>query len=138
MLKVVIDTNLWVSALLTHGKPRELINHFEGGRFIAIYPQWLILELRKIPSKQKLAAITQADIENLVTLIKKISVLVEPEHVPSVSRDPKDDVFLACAAAAKADFLVTGNKKDLLHLGAYGGTRIVTAAQFLQILIQHT
>jgi predicted nucleic acid-binding protein len=45
--------------------------------------------------------------------------------------DPGDDMFLECAALAKADRLVSGDK-DLLTLGAYKGTRIVTASEYLK------
>ena len=48
-----------------------------------------------------------------------------------VCRDPNDDIFLECAALAKADFLVAGDK-DLLTLGAYKGTRIVTPSEYLR------
>ena len=48
-----------------------------------------------------------------------------------VCRDPHDDMFLECAVLAKADLLVAGDK-DLLTLGAYKGTRIVTPSEYLR------
>ena len=48
-------------------------------------------------------------------------------------RDPKDDMFLACAAACSADFLVTGDD-DLLSIGEYQNTKIVTPSQFVEAL----
>jgi predicted nucleic acid-binding protein len=53
--------------------------------------------------------------------------------VAAVSRDPKDDVFLATAKAGHATYLVTEDN-DLLVLGSYEGTRIVDAATFLRLL----
>ena len=60
---------------------------------------------------------------------------VEIGEVPPISRDPKDDVFLATAAVAGADFLVSEDN-DLLVLGTYGDVRIVTASVFLDLLEQ--
>ncbi len=51
----------------------------------------------------------------------------------SVCRDPDDDKFIACALAARAEFLVTEDQ-DLLALDGYEGLRIVTPAQFLEAL----
>ena len=56
------------------------------------------------------------------------------EQVAAISRDPKDDIFLACAAASCADFLVSGDE-DLLFLAEHHGTKIVTPSEFLQILL---
>jgi putative PIN family toxin of toxin-antitoxin system len=56
-------------------------------------------------------------------------------QVPPVSRDPKDDLFLATARAAQADYLVSEDQ-DLLVLGSHGGTRIVDTATFLRALAQ--
>lgn len=55
------------------------------------------------------------------------------EELERISRDPKDDIFLVCAATANCDFLVTGDK-DLLVLKAHKRTKIVTPAKFLSIL----
>lgn len=135
MLKALIDTNVWVSALIRAGNPKELLDAWLiESLFIVVYPQWLIDELRKIPSKPRLVTrIHPDDMQNLITHIEEDGFLVEPEHVPTVSRDPKDDVFLACAEAAQADFLITGDD-DLLCLQKYRDTQIVTPAKFLQIL----
>ncbi len=59
--------------------------------------------------------------------------IVEVRAIPAVARDPKDDVFLATAAAAHADYLVSEDN-DLLVLGEYDGVRIVDAATFLAII----
>lgn len=134
MLTVVIDSNVWVSALLVPGNPRLLINRFENGSFTIIYPRGLIDELQAVLLKPRLATrIRSNDLENLLQLIEQSGFLIEPESIPSVSRDPKDDIFLACAVASHADFLVTGDK-DLLCIGEYHGTRIVTPKEFLEIL----
>ncbi|HLJ68343.1 MAG TPA: putative toxin-antitoxin system toxin component, PIN family [Chloroflexota bacterium] len=59
--------------------------------------------------------------------------LVEPAHIEPVCRDPKDDVFLATAKAADADYLVSEDK-DLLDLSPYEATRIITGRMFVEVL----
>jgi uncharacterized protein len=133
--KAVVDTNVFVSALIQAGTPKNLVEAWLlEGLFVVVYPQWLIHELRRIPSKRRLSTrIQPADLQNLISLIEEDGFLVEPEHVPRISRDAKDDVFLACALAAQAEFLVTGDR-DLLCLGEYKGVRILSPAQFLKLL----
>lgn len=51
-----------------------------------------------------------------------------------VPDDPEDDVVVATAVAARADYLVTGDRRHLLPLGSYQGIRVVTPRQFLDLL----
>lgn len=69
----------------------------------------------------------------MVDLLERKGVLTELEQFPPVSRDPKDDVFLACAAFSDSDYLVSGDL-DLLDLQTHGRTRIIRPAEFLSIL----
>ncbi|HEY9867580.1 MAG TPA: hypothetical protein V6D08_00110 [Candidatus Obscuribacterales bacterium] len=66
MIKAVIDSNVWIRALLTPGPARELIGYFEREAFLCFYPDQLIRELQRVPNKRKLARIR---IETLVALI---------------------------------------------------------------------
>jgi putative PIN family toxin of toxin-antitoxin system len=137
VLKAVIDSNVFISALLTStGKPRQLVNFLENSAFALFHPKQLIVELRNAPFKPKLAdRVTPEQVGKLVDLLERKAILTEPEHIAPVSRDPKDDVFVACAAACSADFLVTGDD-DLLSINEYRGTKIVSPAQFLYILVR--
>ena len=60
-------------------------------------------------------------------------VITDLPPVAGVVRDPNDDMVIACALAGGADYVVTRDK-DLLSLGAYGGIRMVTPRQFLDLL----
>ncbi len=138
MLKVVIDSNIWISLLLVaQGKSRELIKQFDSGAFVVSYPAWLVDEIRKTASKPRLAMrIRPEDLVNIILLIEQQGILIEPALVVPVSRDPKDDVFLACAHASRSDYLISGDE-DLLVLDEYHGTKVVTVSQFLEILSDH-
>jgi len=134
-VKAVLDTNIWISALIAAGAPKKLVEAWLAeGSFILVYPRWLIDELQNVKSKPRLAArIHPADLQNLIALIEEDGFLVDPQHISAASRDPKDDVFLACAHASEAEYLVTGDN-DLLCLSEHHGTKIVTPRQFLDFL----
>ncbi len=134
-VKAVVDSNIWISALITAGNAKKLVEAWlSEWLFVVVYPQALITELKNVPSKARLAQrIHLEDLGNLIALIEEDGLLIDLLDAPAVSRDPTDDVFLACALAANADYLVTGDK-DLLCLKQKGSTRIVTAAEFLKVL----
>ncbi len=60
------------------------------------------------------------------------SIAVRLIHTTKVCRDPKDNKFLECAALAKADYLIAGDK-DLLVLGSYAGTRIIIPLEYISL-----
>lgn len=134
MLKAVIDTNVWVSALLGTGVPKKLKDRLAQENFQAICSAQLVDELIDVLARPKFAGkITDIDAAELIRLLRTAALFVEPEPISQTSRDPKDDVFLACAVAGGADYLVTGDD-DLLVLLEIGATKIVTARQFLEAL----
>ena len=135
MLKVVIDTSVWISSLLANGNSRRIREKFEGGQFQLCVAEQLLEECRGVLGRPKFSRqISPMQAARLLELIEHTAAFVQlPSPIPAVSRDPKDDPFLACAAAAECDYLVTGDE-DLLVLKQHGRTRIVSPAQFLQAM----
>lgn len=134
MLKAVIDTNVWVSSLLGTGVPKKLKDHLAQEKFQAICSAQLVDELIDVLARPKFVGkITDIDAAELVRLLRTAALFVEPEPIAETSRDPKDDVFLACAVAGGADYLVTGDD-DLLVIAEVGVTKIVRPRQFLDVL----
>lgn len=134
MLKVVVDTNVWVSAVLGTGVPKKLKDRMAKQDFQPICSTQLVDELIDVLARPKFSGkVTDIDAAELVRLLRKVALFVEPEPICEASRDPKDDVFLACAVTGGADYLVTGDD-DLLALVEIGATKIVTPRQFLQVL----
>jgi uncharacterized protein len=114
-LRLVIDTNVLVSALFSSTSlPAHLITLWRQGLFDLL---------------------TSADqLEELIRVargLRDLAILVKSLPVVTVSPDPYDNYLLATAAAGAADFLVTGDKRDILPLGRYAGAKIVTVRQFL-------
>lgn len=136
MHKAVVDANVFVSALLKPGKPREVIEHLKADRFQLVYPEQLILELERAGAKPKLN-IAQDEVTDLIRLITSKGVLVEPSAIMPVCRDPADDVYLACATLSGVKFIVTGDE-DLLSLGEHAGAKIIRPAEFLNLIASST
>lgn len=137
LVKAVVDTNIWISALLNPaGAPRQIAERFEAEQFAIICSIELIAELANVMCRPKFASKINSDqAKRFIALLQRKTVLVQLQDVPSVSRDPKDDVFLACAAVSDSDYLVSGDL-DLLDLQTHGRTHIVCPAEFLEILEQ--
>jgi putative PIN family toxin of toxin-antitoxin system len=136
LLKAVIDTNLWIGSLIGTGPPKKIKDCLQAQMFQAVYAVELFDELLDVLARPKFALKIQAtEASKLLQLIEEVAIFVKLDTIPSISCDPKDDMFLACAAISNSDYLVSGDP-DLLDLIEYGKTKIVNPAQFLQILTQ--
>ena len=82
--------------------------------------------------RAKFPALTDTVVEQVIDLLSAAET-VNPSDIPAVSRDPKDDIFLACAKAADAHYLVSEDQ-DLLTLDPYDDVRIVNALDFLNAI----
>ena len=132
----VIESNMFLRALINpHSRCGRLLDDFVDDYELVLSPAIIreVLEVLHRPRlRDKLPQITQLDIARIIALFEGARV-VEPQDVPSVSRDPADDKFLACAKAAEAEYLVTEDK-DLLVLEVYEGSRICQPAEFIKLL----
>ena len=135
--RLVIDTNVVVSALLWGGKPLELLALAEQGEVRLYASPPLLAELEKTIGKPKLARVLAASgrsaAEHVADYRRLVILMRRALPAGAWSRDPDDDRVIACALAAGADFLVTGDE-DLLTLGAVEGVRIITPAALLDML----
>jgi putative PIN family toxin of toxin-antitoxin system len=136
MIKAVLDTNVFLRALINpHSRCGQLLDEFADDYELVLSPA-IVREVLEVLHRPRLRAkfphIAQLDIARIIGLFEQAQV-VEPQDVPSVSRDPQDDKFLACVRSAEADYLVTEDK-DLLVLEEYEGTRICQPAEFIALL----
>ena len=136
MIKAVFDTNIFLRALINpYSRCGRLLDEFADDYELVLSPA-VIREVLEVLHRPRLRAkfphIAQLDIARLISLFEQ-ALVVEPQDVPPVSRDPGDDKFLACARSAGAKYLVTEDK-DLLVLEAYEGTRICQPAEFMELL----
>jgi hypothetical protein len=129
-MRLVLDTNVVVSALLWDGPPRRLlrIGRAAGVTFFTSAP--LLAELTDILSRPKFERKITASllsIDQLVDLYAEMVAVVRPISIPRLASDPDDDVVIGTAIAAKADFVVTGDR-TLLSVMEYEGGRIISVS----------
>jgi putative PIN family toxin of toxin-antitoxin system len=136
-MRAVFDTNLFVSYLLSHRPPiATLLDvHLAQDNFMLLTAPPLLLELERVLDYPKLKRYyAEEEKKRFLALLGAVSKIVAlPEAIPSISRDPDDDWVIACAVVGKADFIVSGDK-DLLELDQIDEIKILTPAQFLEIL----
>ena len=135
-MRVILDTNLFVSALLTGGTPpQELCEHWRQGRFALVSCEPQLKELRAMLGRPFFQArIKRSQAGSMVNDIRRLALMYDPIPAPEVSTDPRDDYLLALVEVSRADFLVTGDKGHLLRLGHHGSARILTARDLVALL----
>ncbi|MEA5535527.1 putative toxin-antitoxin system toxin component, PIN family [Crocosphaera sp. XPORK-15E] len=135
MLKVVLDTSVFVSAILSKNRetsPSIILEKWQQRSFnLVISPQLqeeLIIVLLRKGIKSEL-------IENLVMIIETLALKIEGVYEATIldKIDPNDNMFLAASYEAKADYLVSLDN-HLLSLKFYHGTQILTPSLFLKVL----
>ncbi len=135
--RLVLDTNVVVSAILWGGRPGELLALAGEGEVRLYTSRVLLEELRVTLQRPKLAtmvAATSLTIANMLADYRRLTTLARPGPLESAwSRDPDDDHVIACALAAKADYLVTGDD-DLLVLGQVEGVAVLMPSALLTAL----
>lgn len=140
MFRVVFDTVIFVRALLNpHSFSGRLIFEYFKDYHSFLSPS-LIEEILSVLGREEIIKrfhLKEVDYPKaFARLLKAISraEIIKIDEMPSVSRDPQDDKFLATAKKAQADYLVSADK-DLLDLKEYEGIKMIDAETFLNILV---
>ena len=130
-MRVLLDTNVLVSAILFGGVPRQLLEAALAGKLDLVTSQPLLAELEtvltgKFEFPTSMTASIRAELEAL-------SEVVEPVPIERVTRTVADDVVLATAVAGAAEVIVTGDK-ELLGIGSYEAIPIQSPRDFADML----
>jgi uncharacterized protein len=131
-VRVVLDTNVLVSALLFTGTSSELVPLWQKGVITALLSRVILDEYLRGLSYPKFQ-LSEDEIKGLIQeeLLPYVEVVNPRSRLRVVKRDPSDDKFLECAVTGKAEVIISADK-DLLSLGRYRRIRIQTPAQFLE------
>lgn len=138
-MRVVLDTNLWISYLLTRNERstiRQVVQAALAGKVDLIVPEELIAELRTSADYPHLTQrIAPDELNDVVRQIRRVAHIPSPlsQELKQYSRDRKDDYLVAYGLIYEADYLVTGDR-DLLTLGRIERLQMVTPATFRRIL----
>lgn len=131
---VVVDTNVLLSALHSGGPPADILDAWQARRFDLVTSREQIEEFKRAAGYAKLRdLLPRRAVGRVVNQLRKAEILLERLRRAGDSPDPGDDYLLAMAAAAGAQYLVTGDKA-LLRLKRIAATRIVSPRRFAAIL----
>lgn len=135
-MRVVLDTNILISGLLTLASPpRTLLIAWRSGKFRLLTCERQFDEFRRVTRLEKLRErLRPHEAGRLVNEMRTYAEFRADLPFVDLSADPDDNYLLALAKVGGADFVVTGDKADLLSLQRFGTTRIVTARQLLDSL----
>jgi putative PIN family toxin of toxin-antitoxin system len=129
-MRLVLDTNAVIAALLWHGPPRQLLEAAIDGRLGLATNQVLLDELKEALAYPKFAQRVAQQGTTIAQLVDQYTALANLAPAASISptmiADPDDDAVLACGLAARADLVVSGDHA-LLNLKHYHGIAIVSA-----------
>ena len=131
MLKVVADTNIYISAYNYHGKPEEVLVLAQLGLFDLFVSPEILAEFKKV---NLLKMRWQEDkIKQTIFHIGSYSHLVYPTvELNIIKEDPADNRILECAFFIEADFIVTGDERHMLKLKEFHGIKIIRPSDFLK------
>ena len=134
-VRVVVDTNVFVSALYFGGTPRRIYNLIERGDLKPCFTQDTWIELTETLMHVKFAterARLSFSMDNLVALLQDKGTFIRAASFADrvIPHDPSDEMFLACAAVARAEYIISGDK-HLLSPKEFEGIPILTPRQFL-------
>lgn len=138
MIKVVLDTNLFVSAILTStGNPAKIFNLVKEGKIILISSFSILEEINKVllyPHIKKLHGFSQKEVEKQVKKLARIATFTAGNlKIEVIKDDPTDDKYLECALEGGADFIISGDR-HLKDLKIFKGVRIISPAEFIELL----
>ena len=136
MVKVVVDTNVLVSATLFGGNPEKIMDLAREGKIKLIISEEILGEFKEVLKRKfgfspDYAELTASD-------IKEISSLVIPTQKVDVVKEEADNRILECGIEGKVQYIISGDKRHLLPLKEFKGIKIVSPAQFLEILSQES
>jgi uncharacterized protein len=133
-MKVIIDTNILISAAISGNKPEEVINFIiASSDYQWVVSQSILDEYIEVLNRRKIK-LNEEKRNRWLNLVNDSTVLIEVSETVNFPRDQKDAKFISCALASKANFLITGDR-DFESVTEIGTTLIISVSLFHQIFI---
>lgn len=130
-MRVVIDTNVLISATFWTGKPKQLLNKVRHGEVMFLTSVILLDELKEILIREdKPFKLSAKEAERIVTAMRDLAEVVQAHTQVIICQDEKDNRVLECAVDGGAECIISGDS-HLLELRSFKGIRIMTVAEFL-------
>lgn len=131
-MKVVVDTNVFISGVFFGGKPQRVLEKIVDGEISGLCSVEIVEEYREVVRRMIEKKGGTLNPAFLAPFYSKLQ-FIETSTVVKECRDPDDNKFLACALDGAAYYVVSGDS-DLLSMQEFKGIRIVSASEFLDLL----
>ncbi len=129
-MRVVLDTNVLISAIFFSGTPSKILTHWRIGNFTAVISEPIIVEYTRV-AEEISAKFPQVNISEILELFILNSEIVDTGDLRiTACEDPDDNKFIECAVAGSCGIIVSGDK-HLLKLGTYQGIEILMPRKFV-------
>ncbi len=129
-MKVILDTNVFISGIFFGGPPGKILQDWRDGRFTLVLSPEILQEYQRVAEvlSKKYPPVDLAELLDLI-VVEADMIQAEPLKEP-VSADPDDDMFIACALASGSRLIVSGDK-HLLDVDGYGGIEVLKPKAFV-------
>jgi putative PIN family toxin of toxin-antitoxin system len=131
-MRIVIDTNVFVSGVFWGGPPAQVLQAWRDERLEIVLSPAILDEYRRV-GREIARRFPLIDLDPIIDALALGAHIVPDCDLPRpVCSDPDDDMFIAAAVAGRATFLISGDR-GLLRVGDYGGVRILAPATFVRL-----
>ena len=130
-MRIVLDTNVFVSGIFFGGPPYQILDKWRKGKVEIVLTKEIFLEYQRVVEELSLQY-KEVDIATFFDLMTVNGTWVEAPQLPfGVSTDPDDDKFLSCALAGKTKIIVSGDK-HLLKVSGYRNIDVIKPSTFIE------
>ena len=132
-MRVVIDTNVLISAIFWPGKPKQLLNHVRRKNITFVTSKHLLNELKGILIREdKPFQLSENEANQVLEAMGRLAEIVQTHSRITVCHDEMDNRVVECAIDGKAECIISGDF-HLLGMGSYRGIKIMTVSDFLNL-----
>ncbi len=131
--KIIIDTNVLISAFGWEGKPKQIFERVLDEEFELIVSEKQLVEFKRVLEYPRLGFSDEQKAKFVEILLSIASIVETATSFNVIKEDPPDNMFLEAAFETEANFIISGNK-HVLNVGKFGKTKIVKPAEFLELV----
>lgn len=133
-MRVILDTNVFVSGIFWKGPPRQILQSWRDGKITIVTSAEILSEYERV-SKTLALQFPASELSVFMRLLAMKAELCTAKPLPApVSRDADDDKFLACAVTAQVNYIVSGDK-DLLDISGFSDIKVLKPRSFVDLYL---
>lgn len=133
MLRIVLDTNVMISAIIHNGKPRKLFQIGINGKYRILMSKEILNEISEVLQRPKLKMTGEDTVRIVSAIVQSSEIVPVKSQFQVIVDDPDDNIIINTAHDGNADYIVSGDR-DITSLGKFHSIKIVSVDEMLKIL----